>query len=234
MSIQTQFVSLSVSDGTIMQAYTARPEGEGPFPGLIVFQEAFGVNGHIRDVTERFAREGFLCIAPELFHRSAPAGYEASYSDFPAVMQHIQAITPEMSEADIKAAYNWLNNNTNVLQNHISTVGYCLGGRMSFLADCILPLHAAVSYYGGGIAQNLAHRAVDLHAPILMFWGGLDKHITHEHVDTVVNELRKAEKPYMNVEISYADHAFFCDARPSYNPKAAAEAWPLTLAFLRQ
>src|SRR5512135_2809806 len=85
------YVELSVTDGTTMSAYVARPAGGGRHPGLLVFQEAFGVNAHIRDVTERFAREGYLAISPELFHRTAP-GLEAGYTNFAEVMPHMQAL----------------------------------------------------------------------------------------------------------------------------------------------
>ena len=106
MNPQTEYVTLSVSDGTSMRAYVARPQGT-PRAGLIVFQEAFGVNAHIRDVTERFAREGYLAISPELFHRSAP-GFEGSYSDFPAVMPHLQKLTDAGITADTRATFDWL------------------------------------------------------------------------------------------------------------------------------
>src|SRR6185437_3612164 len=114
MNIKTQYISLSVSDGTTMQAYTALPESEGPFPGLIVFQEAFGVNSFMREVTERFAKEGFVAISPELFHRTAPPGFEGSYTDFNAIAPHFQGMTAEGSEADITAAYNWLSSQSMV------------------------------------------------------------------------------------------------------------------------
>src|SRR5665213_1886886 len=124
MAINTGYVSLSVSDGTTMQAYTAIPEGDGPFTGLMLFQEAFGVNAHIRELADRFAKEGFLVIAPELFHRTAPAGLEISYTDFAAVAPHFQAITVEKSEADIHAAYNWLAGNEQVKKDDIVCTGY--------------------------------------------------------------------------------------------------------------
>ncbi len=85
MKIATQRVTLQVADGTSMNAYTARPAEEGKFPGILVFQEAFGVNAHIRDITERIAREGYVAIAPELFHRTAP-GFEGSYTDRATIM----------------------------------------------------------------------------------------------------------------------------------------------------
>ncbi|MGC1493861.1 MAG: dienelactone hydrolase family protein, partial [Candidatus Acidiferrum sp.] len=85
MEITGEYVQLSVNDGTTMRAWTAWPKEEGPHPGLLVFQEAFGVNAHIRDVAGRFAREGFVTVAPELFHRTGP-GFEGRYDDFPGVM----------------------------------------------------------------------------------------------------------------------------------------------------
>src|SRR5580658_7897429 len=99
-------ISLTVSDRSLMQANVALPAGDGPFPGLVVFQEAFGVNRHIRDLTERFAREGYVAIAPELFHRTAPPGFEASYTDYPAIAPHMQAVTPAGLEADTQACWD--------------------------------------------------------------------------------------------------------------------------------
>src|SRR5205823_12554121 len=96
-------VSVKVSDGSEMRLYVARPE-QPRAPGLLVLQEAFGVNGHIRDVARRLAREGYLAVAPELFHRTAPPGFEGSYGDFGSIMPHMQALTPETLEADLRAA----------------------------------------------------------------------------------------------------------------------------------
>jgi carboxymethylenebutenolidase len=227
-------VELKVVDGTAMQAYTVLPSGPGPFPGLIVFQEAFGVNRHIRDVADRFAREGYAVIAPELFHRTAPPGFEGDYGDFASVKPHMAGITPAGLEADARAAWDWLRGQAEVRRDAMACIGYCLGGRVSFVANSVLPFQAAISYYGGGIAPDLIERAPDLHAPMLFFWGGLDKHIRPEQVAAVVDGVGKAGKPYASVVISYADHAFFCDDRPNYHAQAARESWALTLAFLRE
>jgi len=216
-----------------MRAYVAYPEKKGLHPGLMVFQEAFGVNAHIRDITERFAEQGYVAIAPELFHRTAAAGFEASYSDFPSIRPHMQAVTADAAEADIRTTYDWLHSHSQVKRDEISCVGFCMGGRVSFIADSILPLHAAVSFYGGGIAPDLLNRAASLHAPILLIWGGLDKHITPELRRSVVEAVAAQHKPYVNAEFSQADHGFFCDQRSSYEPKSARQAWALTLEFLR-
>jgi carboxymethylenebutenolidase len=108
-----------------------------------------------------------------------------------------------------------------------------MGGRLSFLANSIVPLHASASFYGGGIAPGLLDRAVRLHAPMLFFWGGLDKHIPPEQRNAVVQAVAAAGKTYVNVEFSDADHGFNCDERASYQPRASRQSWALLLEFLR-
>ena len=224
------FVTLPVADGTEMRAYTAFPATTGPVPGIILLQEAFGVNHHIRSVADRLAQAGYAVVAPELFHRTAEPGLEIPYSDFASAMPHFGAVSPEGLTADLQAAHAWLTSQTLVIADKIGSIGFCLGGRVSFLANAVLPLAAAVSYYGGG-THLLKDRAADLHAPHLFFWGGLDEHISKEHIAEVTAAVDAAGKPYINTVISYADHGFHCDERPSYHPEAAAEAWAMTLAF---
>jgi carboxymethylenebutenolidase len=231
--MSTEFVNLSVSDGTQMRAYVARPDGK-PRAGLIVFQEIFGINSHIRDVTERFSREGYLAIAPELFHRTGP-GFESGYTDMGPGFGHMSQVTDAGLEADIHAAHKWLQD---AGESSICSTGYCMGGRVSTLAAITVPLACAVSYYGGGIAPSqfnpgLLGRLKDLQAPMLYFWGGLDAHIPHESVEKITAALREAKKDFTNVEFSFADHGFFCDQRASHSKEAAALAWPLTLAFFQ-
>jgi len=210
-----------------MRAFVARPE-RSPERGLLVFQEAFGVNAHIRGVAERFAAEGFLAIAPELFHRTAP-GFDCAYAEFGKAMPHLNAVTEQGLEADVRAAYAWLESAGT--GGNVASVGYCLGGRVSFVANSAVPLKAAVSYYGGRIPTVL-HRAGALSGPMLFFWGGRDHHIPDEQRQAVIAGVRDANKIFVDVLFSHADHGFFCDARPSYDAAAAAQAWSLTLAFL--
>ena len=234
MSIQTEWVPMTVADGTRMRAYVAHPAGP-PRAGLLVFQEAFGVNVHIRSVTERFAREGYLSVAPELFHRTGD-GIEIDYTDLARAMPILRQVTTEGLSADIRAAYDWLQKDSG---GKIATaaVGYCMGGRTAFLAAQAVPVACAISYYGGGIAPSqfgpgLLDRVHDVQAPLLLFWGGLDTHIGPEQIQQVTGALKAAKKAYVNVEFSDADHGFSCDARASYNAQAAGEAWALTRAFL--
>jgi carboxymethylenebutenolidase len=234
--IQTEFTTLKVSDGTSMKAFLACPVDPASHPGILVFQEAFGVNPHIREVAQRFAEQGYVALAPELFHRTGP-GFEGSYGDFASVMPHVKALQVPQLEADIQAAYQSLSETKDVDARRIACIGFCMGGRVSFLADTIVPLCAAVSFYGGGIAPSpqgpgLLERASELHAPILMFWGGMDKHIGPEQRLAITEALHAAKKRFVNVEFSDADHGFFCNARASYNPAAAQQAWALSLSFL--
>lgn len=235
MDLETEYATLQVDDGTSMRGYVAHPAAPVS-RGLIVCQEAFGVNSHIREVTERFAREGFLAIAPELFHRTGP-GFEGRYDDFPSVTAHTRALTDNGMAADLRAAYAWLIANGRSADFPVAVVGFCMGGRAAILTALTVPVACAISFYGGGIAPNpnnpgLLNRIGELRAPVLLFWGGRDKHIGPDQIQAVTKALRDAGKNYTNVEISDADHGFFCDARPSYNPVAAAHAWALVLAFL--
>ena len=232
----TSNVELNVADGTTMRAYIARPKDQAPRAGLLVFQEAFGVNGHIRAVTERFARQGCSAIAPELFHRTAP-GFEGSYTDFNSVMPHISELKRETMVADIHAAFAYLEADAPTAGKPMGCVGFCMGGMVSFLAATEVNLKAAISFYGGAIAPNprsggLLDRTAKLSAPILLFWGGKDKHIGPEKQNQVAASLRAASKSFVNVEFSEADHGFFNDQRDVYNPQAAAQAWALSLEFL--
>ncbi len=115
MENQQNYINLKVSDGTEMAAYTAFPENKtGKLPGIMVWQEAFGVNHHMRKVTERFAKEGYVAICPELFHRTAPKGFEGDYTDFNSIMPHFKGLTNENFEADIKATWDWITTQENV------------------------------------------------------------------------------------------------------------------------
>ncbi len=230
--ITTQTVSLPVADGSAIDAYVATPVKRSGFaPGIIVFQEAFGVNAHIKDITERFGKLGFVAIAPELFHRSGP-GFQGSYTDFEGVREHMGALSLEGLQADIDAAYGFLRECADVDPERIAATGFCLGGRVTYLANARVKLRAGISFYGGGIAPDLLPHAPAQQAPLLMFWGGLDTHIPAEQYRAVADALTAAGKVHEQVVFGQADHGFFCDQRASYNAIAARQAWALALEFL--
>lgn len=222
-------VTLNVADGSAMNAYVARPKSGRATAGMLVFQEAFGVNAYMRDVTDRFAALGFLAIAPELFHRTGP-GFEGSYTDFEPVRAHMAGLTPDSINADIDAAYTWLRGQE-IDAPRIGAVGFCMGGRVAYMANSLVQLGAAISFYGG-VAPELLPLAQTQRAPILMFWGGLDAHIPPERYRAVADALTAANATHEQVIFSHADHGFFCDARASYNELASRQAWALLTAFL--
>jgi carboxymethylenebutenolidase len=224
-----EFNTIPVADGTRMEVYAAIPNATFPLPAIIVLQEAFSVNSHIRNICERLAQQGYIAVAPHLFHRSTPP-VEFPYADLNQVMPHIQAMTKENNLLDVSATYEWLQQQASVIKDKIASIGFCMGGRISYLANTELPLAAAVSYYGGNLDQFAAD-AVKLKAPMLFFWGGKDQRITQDKVETLINAVREAGKEYTSVVISQADHGFNCDERDSYHPLAAKESWAHTLAF---
>jgi carboxymethylenebutenolidase len=231
--LQTETIPLDVADGSAMSAYVSRPSTDGKHPAILVFMEALGVNSQIRGVADRYAREGFVAIAPDLFHRTRP-GYEAAAIVMDEIMPMINSMTAEGMIADVSAAHAWLSKQSDVAPNSIAAVGFCLGGRAAFLANAELPLAAAISYYGGRIAPALLDYARRLHAPHLFFWGGIDAGIPPEQRRTVVDALRSAGKKFVDVEFSDANHAFFNEQVDRYNAPAARQSWALSLAFLNE
>jgi len=226
-------ITLTVPDAPPMAAFVARPATPGPRPGLLLFQEAFGVTGHIRGLAGRFAAEGYVVIAPELFHRRAP-GFQGSYDNFDAVRPLVQGLTTAGLEADIRAAHAWLTSDPGVDRARTHAVGFCMGGRVAFLANLAVSVRSTASFYGGGMVPEYLPRVAEAHGPALFFWGGLDQHVGLEGPRRLTDALRAAGRASVHVEIADANHAFFNDERPAYNPRAAREAWALTLAFFRE
>jgi carboxymethylenebutenolidase len=229
-AITTEEIRVEVSDGTTLGGYLALPQGAGPHPGLLVFQEIFGVNPHIRDITERLARQGYAALAPDLFHRITP-GYQGSYDDIDASIAVAMKVMPADLEADLHAAAKYMG--THPAVRDLGAIGFCLGGFVAFLANAVLPLKAAVSYYGGRIAPALLPLTPRLSGPTLFFWAEKDGFIPLEQHRSVADSLRQHGKPFVDVEFGGVDHGFFCDARSHHDPKAAAQSWALSLAFLK-
>jgi carboxymethylenebutenolidase len=220
---------LEAPDGTTLRAWAAGPASAAGAPGLIILQEIFGVNAHMRSITERWAGLGFLAICPELYHRTAP-GFDAPYGDLAPARAEAAKITPEGLKADLEACLAWLRAEGAA---GASAVGYCMGGRMAFLANALVPLDRAISCYGGMIPPQL-DRVADLHGPHLFLWGGLDAAITWEQRPLVEKALQDAGKPYRSLVFGEAHHGFFCDARPEhFHPTCAAEGWRIKADFLR-
>lgn len=226
-----------------LPVYLARPQGgaSGRRPGLVVIQEIFGVNAHIQDVARRFARMGYAVVSPDLFYRNG-AWQEYAYSDVPSARVQMAALTEEGVVGDLRAALDFLAAQPDVDPARLGVVGYCLGGRLSWVAASRLPerVKAAAIYYGGGIILEQTtpnwpvsplERAGQIRCPVIGFFGGLDQHLPRAYVERVDGALAAAG---VNRQIFYypeADHGFFCDARATYNARAAQDAWHRTLRF---
>lgn len=214
-----------------MRAYLTTPNnGSQPTRGIILFQEAFGVNSHIQDIARRFANAGYAVIAPEIYHRTAVAGFTCGYTEFNLALPHFSAITSETIITDANASFHYLKSELGITD--ISSVGFCLGGRASFIANSQLPLTAAIAFYGGRIAPNHLDLAQKQKGPLLLIWAGFDDHISKDDCRNIADELEKSKHTFTEVKFSWAQHGFFCNERASYNKQAANQAWALTLEFL--
>ena len=219
-----QFTDIQAADGQSIPAYVAQPAGQ-PKGGIVVIQEIFGVNSHIRSVADGYAAQGYLAVAPAIFHRVRPnveLGYTqddmaagmalktaAEALPSPGVMQDIQAAIQHAAQG-----------------GKVGIVGFCYGGLLTWRAACALDgLSAAVPYYGGGMTtpDEIARKPK---VPVLAHFGDKDKHISLESVEAF-----KKAHPEVEVHIYSADHGFNCDQRGSYNAEATKLAKERTLAF---
>lgn len=232
-AIMHEWVTVPVGDGSTMDVFLARPADEGDHhAGVIVLQEIWGVNAHIRDVCDRFARLGYTAAAPDVFHRSAPR-FEAPYSDF-AGRDHAAKLTEEGVRADLEATHvhlvKLLEQSTN--DPRVAACGFCMGGRLAFFANALLPLACAVSFYGGGIASH-PELAAQQHGPLMLFWGGKDRFIDKAQRRQIADGLEAAGKRFTEINVGHADHGFFCNERAAYDAEAAREAWGMITAFFK-
>lgn len=217
--------TLTASDGFELGACVARPNG-APLAGLVVLQEAFGVNRHMRNVTDRWAKEGFLAVCPALFDRIQP-GFEVGYSpeDLQKGMAMIRQGTPDDRLKDVAAAIDYARRESG---KKVGVIGYCLGGTVAWLAAARLHPDAAVAYYGGQILHYASERP---RVPIQLHFGLEDAHIPKADIDA------KVAAVYPNIPIFWyegAGHGFDTADRASYNPDAARLARQRSLEFLKQ
>ncbi len=232
LAIDTTTVKLSQTDVTI-DAYLARPTAPGIYPGIVVLQEIFGVNAHIREVTEKIARQGYVAIAPALYQRLAP-GFETGYTAKDIEIGKEYKARTKASELlrDIQVAIDYLKTLPQVSKNGFGCIGFCFGGHVTYLAATLPDMKAAASFYGAGIATNTPgggaatiNRTPDIQGTLYAFFGMEDASIPAEEVNQIEAELKKYNIPHRVFRYDGADHGFFCDHRASYNPVATADAW---------
>ena len=215
-----------------MNAYVAAPSGSGPYPGVVIFHDAFGVNADMRGLADKLSREGMVVIIPELFHRTAPPGFEARYYQVPIVMPHVTATKPEQINDDMQAALKWLRSQDNVYEHSIATLGFSMGGRLSFIANSVVKLAAAVSIYGGQLDREL-DRVPKLRGAQLLVWGGRDEYISAAQSGAVIDAMRAANRDFISLECAQARHGFFFDGHPAYDAGASKQTWAVVKEFLK-
>ncbi|MCU0542766.1 MAG: dienelactone hydrolase family protein [Oscillatoriaceae cyanobacterium Prado104] len=234
--------SVKIPNGDLqIDAYLAEPTKEGTFPAIIAIQEIFGVNAHIRDVTERLAKEGYVAIAPAIYQRIAP-GFEAGYTpeDIEIGRKYKEQTKADELLSDIQAAIAYLKTLPKVKEDAIGTIGFCFGGHVVYLAATLPEIKATASFYGGGIPNSTPGggdptitRTPEIKGTLYAFFGEQDAGIPLTQVDQIEAELNKHQIPHSIFRYN-AGHGFFCDRRSSYNAEAAADAWNKVLELFQQ
>jgi carboxymethylenebutenolidase len=213
------FTTIMARDGHEFRSWLAAPPGT-PRGAVVVIQELFGVKGHIRRMSDSFAAEGYVAIAPSLFDR-VRKGIELGYSssEVEEGMGYAMQLKSEQTMKDLSAAVNVVKH-----AGRVGVVGYCWGGTQAYLAASELPIACAVAYYGGQIEKHLGRTPKK---PVLYHFGERDPHIPPPDVERI-----RAAHPQGVFHLYPAGHGFNCDERPSYDPTSAALARTRTLEFL--
>ena len=219
--------SVAYPSGSVtIQAYLAKPKGEGKHPGIVVIHENRGLNEHIRDLARRFAAEGYVALAPDILSR---AGGTASMKSPDAATAAINQIPPETSVSDLAAGYDFLQKNDSAQSDRISSVGFCWGGWRSFMLATRVPaLYRTIVFYGSTPDSGLQN----IHAPVLAHYAQFDFRITGNAIATE-DKMKALGKQFTYYIYPGASHAFFNDTGPRYDAAAAKLAWSRSLEFLR-
>lgn len=231
--IDTTTVKIT-QDSLQIDAYLAKPLGDGNYPGIVVLQEIFGVNAHIQEVTERIAKEGYVAIAPALFQRQAP-GFATGYTplDIEVGRNYAWGET-KASEllSDIQSAIDYLKTLSAVNKNAFGCIGFCFGGHVAYLAASNRDIKATAYFYGSRVTTNTPGGGAPtinvtskITGTLYAFFGMEDSSIPIEQVEQIEAELEKYKVPHQVFRYEGANHGFFCDRRASYNAEAAADAW---------
>ncbi len=238
MEITTDAVTIRTPEGKTMPCHLAAPTAGGPYPAVVVVMEAFGLNAHIRAVADRIAGEGYVAIAPDLYHRFGSD--TAAYTDMPKALDLLKRLDAEASVwsrpggaimDEVGAVIAHLKGRRDVKGDRIGIVGFCMGGTVAFRAAAHHPadVKAVVSFYGGGIAGDSPTAPITaaerIAAPVLALFGEKDQMIPEAQVQRIEETMKRLGKTYEGRVYQGAGHGFFCDERGSYHPESAKDAW---------
>ena len=224
-------------DGGPMEGYLTQPGESGEYPAVVVIQEIWGVNSHIQSVVDRLPALGYVGLAPAMFHREGPMT-TGLHEELETALSRMRRCTDDNIIADVRAAVDYVKAQPFVQDDKIGIVGFCYGGRVSYLASCnISDLSASVVFYGGGIGMALGdglsplEQTANISCPMLGLFGEEDANPTPEDVANMDAELTKAGKAHEFHNYGGAGHGFHCEARASYRAEAAADAWGKAMAW---
>ena len=242
MSSLVRSATVSISSGNLkIPAYLAEPAREGLFGGVVVIQEVFGVNSHIREVTERLARAGYVAIAPHIYHRQAP-NFEVGYTEDALELGRKYKLGTRAEEllSDVQGAVDALLAKENVRPVGVGCMGFCFGGHVAYLAAELSQIKATASFYGAGIVNSnpgggapTLSRTPEIGGTVYGFFGEKDPLIPLEEVDQIEMALTAHQVPHKIFRYPEAEHGFFCDQRYSYNAAAAKDAWEQVMELFK-
>jgi carboxymethylenebutenolidase len=229
--------------GTSVSAYLSRPTTSGPHPGVIVIMEAFGLNDHIKDVADRFAREGYIALAPDMYTREGTPDISNPDTMLQNVMRIMFSVPDSQAMGDLDAGAQYIKSQADS-NGKVGAIGFCSGGRYTLMFGCTSKnLDAAVDSAGGFITQDGPNEQedtrpvppidmiADLNCPLLGLFGEEDPNPSPEHAERLQAELDKHGKTYEMRMYPNAGHAFFADYRDSYRPVPAQDMWHRVLTF---
>ena len=236
MDVTTATLQFNTSCGK-MEACVAKPKEGGSYPGIVVLMEAFGLNDHIKKVTERVAREGYIAIAPDLYHREPER--IVPYSELPKALGLMNRLQDAQVMEDIGAAISHLESLNDLKPGAVGVTGFCMGGRFTYLsaAHHHKDVKAAMAFYGGGIPMGKPSplsRTSEISCPMYLFFGGKDPLIPQEHVAAINKALTDHKVNFQIKTYPEATHGFFCDDRASYHEASAKDAWENFRSFFAQ
>lgn len=221
-----------------LQGYYVRPQGNGAFPAVMVIMEAFGLNSNIKSVCDRLAKAGYAAIAPDFYHGDI---YE--YTDLQNAIAKLKSLNDDTVMAEVGKGLEFLAGRQEVATDRVGVMGFCMGGRYTFLANAVHAnkFKAAVAFYGAGIApekdalgrQPLLNRVAAMQAPIMLVYGADDESIAPDEHGRIAAALSTARKRYILSVFPNAGHGFLSDRRDSYAAAPAREAWQMTMNFLK-
>lgn len=208
-----------------VKGHLAQPEGAGPFPALIVIQEWWGLDAQTKSIADRFAKEGYLAFAPDLYH-----GELAQLGDGDTATKLVQKYAPTAAP-QLATVFDALKANPSC-NGHVGSVGFCFGGRMSLSLSILRPVDAVCTFYGGGMQVIFDQLRAKLKAPVLGLFGDADVSIPAGTVEEFDKLLDEVGVEHQVITYPNSGHAFFRDSDPSvYKPEASKDAWERVKTF---